>query len=134
MTSSAPNVPSLLKIAVVAPVLMLVLGLILIHGYYHAIFHHVRQLTVETARATVAATTADERQIIALSTVDTTIDAYPLLRRERLTVNVTAAANDPSRYDVTLSYDASDEGIWSLGVLPVPSIQHSSTVRRGSSP
>ncbi len=134
MPASAPNVPSLLKVVLVAPVLALVLGLILVHGYYHAVFHHVRQLTMETARATVAATTAGERQTIAVSTVDTTIDAYPLLRRERLTVNVIAAAGDPSRYQVMLSYDASDNGIWSLGVLPVPTIQHSSTVRRGTSP
>ena len=133
-SSSSPNVPSLLRIALVASVLALVLGLILVHGYYHAIFHHVRQLTTETARATVAATTADERQTIALSAVDTTIEAYPLLRRERLTVSVIAATDDPSRYDVTVSYDASDDSIWSLGVLPVPTIRHSSTIRRGTSP
>jgi Flp pilus assembly protein TadG len=126
--------PSFLKVAVVASLLSFVVGAILAHGLYFAVIHYVQQLTTETARATVRGLTPAERQEIAQQTVDTAITAYPLLRRDRVTVSVTHAANDPSIYHVTLRYDASHIGIWSLAdYVPLPSsqIQHSSTIRRG---
>ena len=125
----------LLKAALVAPVLAVVLGAILAHGLYFAVIHHVEHLTTDIAQAAVAGRTQDDRQRLALDKVDTAIEAYPLLRRDRLTVNVTPAADDPGVYHVTLVYDARHIGlIWSLAdfvPLPSPRIQHSSTIRPG---
>jgi len=126
--------PSVLKVAIVASLLSFVVCAILAHGLYFTVIHHVQQLTHETARATVRGLTPAERLEIAEQTIDTAIVAYPLLRRDRISVNVTAAPNDPSIYQVTLRYDASHIGIWSLAdFVPLPSsqIQHSSTIHRG---
>lgn len=125
---------SMLKIAIAVPLLAFVLSAIVIHGHYFAVDHHIHQLTVEAARATVAGATPGDRQQIAVKIVDDTIDSYPLLRRDRLKVNVTDTAGDPGMYQVTLIYDAKDVGFWSLErFVPLPSstIQHSSTIRRG---
>ena len=136
VAARAPLGPSFLKIAIVASLLSFVVCAILAHGLYFTVIHHVQQLTVETARATVRGLTPAERLEIAQHTVDTAITTYPLLRRDRITVSLTSAADDPSIYHVTLLYDASYIGIWSLAdFVPLPSsqIRHSSTIHRGGS-
>jgi len=124
----------MIEFALVAPLLILVLFGILAHGLYFAVIHGVQQVTAEAARASVAGITPAERQQIAASTINATIGAYPLLRRDRLTLNVVPAAGDPSLYDIRVTYDARHLGIWSMqGIVPLPSstIQRTSTVRRG---
>ena len=93
-----------------------------------------QQLTVEAARATVFGRTPQDRQQIAVKSVDAAIDSYPLLRRDRVKVDVTDAPEDQGIYQVTIVYDAKDIGFWSLErFVPMPpsTIRHSSTVRRG---
>lgn len=126
---------TLRKAMIALPLLALAICAILVPGLYFAVDHHVERLTAATARATAAAPTPDERQQVAVKTVDDSIKAYPLLRRDRLTVQVTTVPDDPDRYDVTLTYDAAHTGIWSLDrMLPLPSstIRHSSTMRHGN--
>jgi hypothetical protein len=121
-------------VAVMVPLLLLILCAIFGNGAYYAFMHNVQQLTTETAQATVAGLTPAERQQIAANVVDTAIAGYPLLRRDHLKVNVADSRSDPAVYRVTLTYDASYTGIWTLqSIVPMPSavIEHSSTIRRG---
>lgn len=123
-----------IEFAIVAPLLILVMAGILGHGFYFAVIHHVQQLTAEAARASVAGLTPAERRQIVTETVDKTISAYSLLKRERVMADVTPSATDPGLYEVTITYDASHLPIWSLeGVVPLPSptIRRSSSVRPG---
>lgn len=129
-----PRSPSFLKIAIVTSLLSFVVAGILAHGLYFTVIHSVQQLTVEAAHATVKGVTPAEREQMAEKTVDAAIAAYPLLRRDRVSVQVTGAVDNPALYNVTLTYDASHIGIWSLAdFVPLPSsqIQRSSTIRRG---
>jgi Flp pilus assembly protein TadG len=126
---------TVLKLAIAVPLLAFVLSAIVLHGHYFAVDHHVQQLTVEAARATVFGRTSQDRQQIAVKSVDAAIDSYPLLRRDRVRVDVTDAPEDQGIYQVTIVYDAKDIGFWSLDrFVPMPpsTIRHSSTVRRGS--
>ena len=124
----------MIEFAIVAPVLIVILVGIVVYGLYFATVHNVQQLVAEAARATIAGIDQTERRTLATQAINNTIGSYSLLKAERISVAVGTIPADSNYYQVTVTYDASHLGIWSLeGLVPLPSstIQRASTVRRG---
>jgi Flp pilus assembly protein TadG len=124
----------LIEFAIVAPVLIVILAGVVVYGLYFATVHNVQQIAAEAARASIAGMDQAERRTLATQAITNTIGSYSLLKPDRISVAVAAMAADSNYYEVTVTYDASHLGIWSLnGLVPMPSstIQRASTVRRG---
>ncbi|MCW5745566.1 MAG: hypothetical protein KIT36_05130 [Alphaproteobacteria bacterium] len=119
-----------LRALIVAPILCLTLFAIAAQGVYFGTLHNLDKLTAETAKATAAAASPAERWQIARRTVDKAISDYPLLRRDRLQLSVTENGRDSTRYDVTLTYDTPQLGVWPLAGS-ASSVRYSTTVRVG---
>lgn len=125
---------SALEFAVVLPVLLLLLVGMLSYGLYIAVGHSAAQLAADAARASVAGLDDSERASIVQSTVASSKSAYPLLRPDHVTVKAAPLASDPTEFQVTISYDASELPIWSLGhLVPLPprTIQRVAVIKRG---
>lgn len=123
-----------IEFAIVSPILIMLLGGVLIYGLYFATLHSLQQLVAEASRATIPGLTDAERETLATSQIDNTIQQYPLLKRQFLTVR---AATDPlsaDRYIVAVNYDARHLGLDSFGaILPQPPdrIERAAIIRKG---
>lgn len=120
------------EFAVVSPVLFLVILGILAFGYVIGIQHGVQQLASEAARASVSGLSNAERAQIARAFIDQNVEAYPLLRPARLTVEAAPGASAAS-FAVSLTYDLSDLPFyrWNIPALPGPLVQRRAVVLRG---
>lgn len=122
------------EFAVVLPVFLVILLGVLVYGIYFGVAHGVQQLAAEAARASVAGVNDAERTAIARRTVTETIANYPLLKLENVAFDGRTDNADPTRFIVTLRYDASRLGLSAFrNFLPTPpqAIERIAVVRRG---
>ncbi len=122
------------EFAITLPVFLVVVLGILVYGLYFGVAHGVQQLAAEAARASVSGLSYAERAAIARSTIDRTIGSYPLLRLIGLDVEGRSDVDDPTRFVVTVRYDASHLGLSAFSrFLPSPpeAIERTAIVRRG---
>ena len=125
---------SAVEFALIMPVFLLILVGTLCYGLYFGAAHSVQQLAAEAARATVPGLTPEERSALAQDSVTSALPRYALLNADRVAVSVGTNPGDPDLFDVRVTYDASDMGIWAFeGLLPLPpkTIARDSVVRRG---
>lgn len=123
-----------LEFAIIAPVLILLVGGILIYGLYFATLHNLQQLVAEASRATVAGLDDTERERLATEQIDAAIGDYPLLRRAYMQVTARTDPASPDRYLVSIAYDATHLGLSAFsGLLPQPPqhIERTAIVRKG---
>lgn len=125
---------SAVEFALIMPVFLLILVGTLCYGLYFGAAHSVQQLAAEAARATVPGLTPQERATLAQESVTSALPRYALLEADKVAVSVGPNADDADLFDVRVTYDASDMGIWAFeGLLPLPpkTIARASVVRRG---
>lgn len=123
-----------MEFAIIAPVLLLMILGAFVFGLQFAQAHSVQHLASESARATVAGLTEQERVDLARRYVQETIASYPLLRSDALTIAARFEPADPDLFTVSLSYDTTAAGTMTLGsLIPLAPerLERSATVRRG---
>ena len=101
----------------VLPVLILFLFTIVTYGSWLALAHAVQQSANEAARAAIAGLSQDERAGIARDAAETVLRRSYQVARERVTV---AVQDDGGAIAVTVAYDASDNAMLSLPLVPRP--------------
>lgn len=122
------------EFALVAPVLLLLLGGILAFGVFLGAANTLRQLAAEAARASVAGVTDSERASLAQQRVSLSLASGGFFRPGSVDVQVGPDAGDPTLYTVTLSFDATALGLGTLAKLvPLPpnALRSTVSVRRG---
>lgn len=122
------------EFAIICPLFFMLMAGILVYGLYFGTAHAVQQLAADAARASIAGLSDAERVRIAEAHVQTSIDGYPFISPDRLTVTAHRSPNDNDLFVVNLVYDASELPVFGLdSLIPVPSstIQRSSAIRRG---
>lgn len=106
------------EFALVAPLLLIILLGIIGYGGFFWRAHSLQQAANDGARAAIAGLTATERQSLAQSTVNADLTALAGLQPSRATTNVQESGDTLT---VQLSYDASNDTIFKLGIVPMPS-------------
>ena len=123
-----------IEFAFLAPLyLVLVLGMTA-YGIYFGAAHSVQQLSADAARTAIAGLDARERQTLARRFITDNANGYMLIDSTKLSVEVGDSKTDPSQFDVTLRYDATNLPIWALwDGLPMPEkvILRRATIRMG---
>lgn len=125
---------SAVEFALLSPFFLLFILGMTAYGIYLGASHSVRQIAADAARTAVAGVDLTERRALVDGFVDGQSDAYPFIRRDRMTVSVTGNSADPRRFTVSVRYDARDLPVWGLfrGIpMPGRTIVHSSTILAG---
>lgn len=123
-----------IEFALVVPVLLLFVIGGLCYGVYFSVANTVQQIAADTARATVAGLTDDERSAIATQHASQVSKSFALIDPTRLTVVTKTSSASPDLYEVTVTYDASRLAIWAFkGIVPLPSqtVVRSAAILRG---
>ena len=128
------NGSTAVEFALLVPLyLLLILGLTA-YAIYFGAAHSVQQLSADAARTAIAGLDGRERQDLARRFIAGNANGYLFIDVTKLTVEVGDSSTDPSQFDVTLRYDATDLPIWALwDNLPMPNriIQRRATIRMG---
>lgn len=122
------------EFAIICPLFFMLMAGILVYGLYFGTAHAVQQLAADAARASVAGLSDTERSSIAQAHIASSIDGYPFISGDRLTVEAQVSAENGDLFIVNLEYDASDLPVFGLDRLvpvPSPTIRRSSAIRRG---
>lgn len=122
------------ELALVMPFLLLLLLAIFTYGVYFGAANSVQQITADAARASVAALTAAERDMLVRSHVAEARRHYALLKDGTLDIATAPMPGDPSRYHVEIRYDTAHLPIAALaGLFPLPAqvIERRAVVRVG---
>ncbi|MFA6115828.1 MAG: TadE/TadG family type IV pilus assembly protein [Sphingomonas sp.] len=122
---------AVIEMALVLPLLlMLVMGVV---TYGHLFFraHDVQEAANDAARATISGLNAAERASIAQESVQTSFRRTGTLDPTRSSIVI---EDDGTTLVVRLTYDASNDPLLSLGVLPVQDrmIRRSAAIRLGA--
>lgn len=101
---------------------------ILTYGDWFFTAHSVQQAANDAARATIGGLNSAERATIAASSAKTSLRRAGTLDPSRISVQVD---DDGSTLSVRLSYDASNDPLLRLSLLPTPgtTIQRSAAIR-----
>ena len=121
---------SAVEFALFAPILLLLLFGIAAFGTLLSTYNGVQQITAEAARASLAGSTASERDQLARTFITRALPSYPYLNAAKLTV-ATSTLTTPAAFKVSLSYDLSGSISFNLGTLvplPAPTLTRSSVV------
>ena len=119
---------SAIEFAITAPLFLMLLFGILVYGYYFAALSIVNHIAYESARATIAGLTDDERSALALERADELIAAFAGLIDSE-TIEVDAAAGSEGIYAVTVHYEFSGLELFGAStILPLPSSEHTARI------
>jgi hypothetical protein len=127
---------SAVEFALVAPMIILLLFGLFCFGTVETIYIATQQLVAEAARASVAGLSDSERSQIVQSFVTSNVGSYAFLDPTKITVTSATISNNPSTYQVNLTYDMSGSFIYEFSaLLPLPSsqVQRSAVVLNGGS-
>lgn len=134
MHSANEEGSSAVEFALLAPVfLMLVFGMIA-YAIYFGTAHSIQQITADAARASIAGLDNEEREQIVHRYISSVAQNY-FLDTNRLNAVAAEDRNDPDKFVVRVSYDATALPIWNLyPPIPLPSemIVAASTIRKGN--
>lgn len=123
-----------IEFALIVPVLLLFVVGGLCYGVYFSVANTVQQIAADTARATVAGLSDDERAAIATQHATQVGKSFALIDPTRLSVATKTSSASPDLYEVTVTYDASKLAIWAFkGIVPLPSqtVVRSAAILRG---
>lgn len=123
-----------IEFALIIPVLLLFVVGGLCYGVYFSVANTVQQIAADTARATVAGLSDDERAAIATQHASQVGKSFALIDPARLTVVTKTSSASPDLYEVVVTYDASKLAIWAFkGLVPLPSqtVVRSAAILRG---
>lgn len=123
------------EFALITPVFLFMLLGMLGFGIYLSATHSVRQLTADAARASIPGLSESERQLLAVSFIESQSERYAFIDADRLSIEVRDNEELPDRFDIEVIYDASDLPIWGLGggapILPSQTIVSRMTIQNG---
>lgn len=121
---------ALVEFAFVLPIFSMLLFGILMYGNYFYLSHNIQQLANDAARSTIAGLTAAERTTLATDTARIEATNGLSIDSARLQVQVTDQADFLT---VKVSYDASNQALFKLGLLPTPNpiVARTAAVRKG---
>lgn len=103
-------------------------------GIYLSAAHSVRQLTADAARATIPGLSETERQTLAAAFIRQNGERYAFIDVEKLTIEVNDNEDIANRFDIQVTYDASELPIWSISdfvPLPTKQIVSKMTIQNG---
>ncbi|MDH7799880.1 Flp pilus assembly protein TadG [Beijerinckia sp. GAS462] len=126
---------SAMEFALVAPLLLFLLLGIACFGYILGVHHELQQIASEAARASVAGTTATQRDSLARSYITTNASDYLLINSAKMAVTTTSATTPIAMFQVAVSYDLTGSLPYLLGnllPLPSPQIQRTATIQQGN--
>ena len=126
---------SAVEFAIIAPFLLFLLLGIACFGYILGVHHELQQIASEAARASVAGTTATERDTLARSYVTTNGGDYLLIDSTKMAVTTTTATQPIAMFQVAVSYDMTGTLPYLLGnllPLPSPQIQRTAIIQQGN--
>jgi Flp pilus assembly protein TadG len=108
------------EFAMIAPVLILLLFGMITFAIAFSISSGVQQLASESARASIAGLSDSERRQIAQTFVDAHVGSYPFIVPQMLTVTSSSLAGPSPSFQVSLSYDLSNQPVSALhSLLPM---------------
>jgi len=108
---------AMIEMALVLPLFLTLIMGILTYGDWFFTAHGVQQAANDAARATIAGLNATERATIAASSAQTSLRRVGTLDPNRVSVQVD---DDGSTLIVRLSYDASNDPLLHMSLLPTP--------------
>jgi Flp pilus assembly protein TadG len=123
-----------IEFALIVPVLLLFVVGGLSYGVYFSVANTVQQIAADTARATVAGLSDDERAALATQHASQVGKSFALIDPTRLSVVTKTSSSSPDLYEVVVTYDASRLAIWAFkGLVPLPSqtVVRSAAILRG---
>lgn len=123
-----------IEFALIVPVLLLFVIGGLCYGVYFSVANTVQQIAADTARATVAGLSDDERAALATQHASQVGKSFALIDPTRLTVVTKTSTASADLYEVVVTYDASRLAIWAFkGIVPLPSqtVVRSAAILRG---
>ncbi|MGE0827754.1 MAG: TadE/TadG family type IV pilus assembly protein [Hyphomonadaceae bacterium] len=119
------------EFALIGPVLLALLMGILSYGGYFWIGHSVQQIANDAARATIAGLDDDEREMLAVQTLEREMAEHTALDIRRADVAVARAGG---ALIVSVSYNAEGSVFWAFEeLLPMPSslVERTATIQVG---
>lgn len=125
---------SAVEFAIIAPIFLLLFFGMIAYAIYFSAMHAVQQLSADAARVSISGISKKERDELVQGFLDANASSYMMLNADLLVYHIGDAPNDPTQYQVSISYDASELPIWNLyPPIPLPSqtITFSSTIRKG---
>lgn len=94
-----------IEFALVAPVFIILLAGMISFGWIYGVSSSLQRLSADAARASLVGTSQTERLALATTAVSTGVPAFPLLRPDRLAVQVVPVTTPMAGVRVTLTYD-----------------------------
>jgi Flp pilus assembly protein TadG len=125
---------SAVEFAIILPIYLMMLLGIFAYGSYLALVHGIQQITAEAARASVAGLSDAERLSLAKNTINLSLNSYPFIQADELTLKSAATDTATGVFSVTVSYDASGMFIFNLpNLIPMPNpvIVRTASIQRG---
>ena len=119
---------SAIEFAITAPLFLMILFGILVYGYYFASLSVINHIAYESARATIAGLTDDERSTLAHERADALIAAFgSMIDADAVTVD--ADPDSDGIYAVTVHYEFTGlEMFGASTILPLPSNEHTARI------
>lgn len=118
-----------IEFAIVGPLLLVMVFGILSYGGYFWLSHSIQQLANDAARSALAGLSANERQQLAQSTMQSEIGSYGMLSSSYATTTVSSQTDSMT---VSVSYNGAGTPFWSMDALiPMPpqTITRSATIK-----